>query len=57
MEKDKEKLHILTIRLPHDLWVQLRNLQTVGHIRSIQDAVVRSLRKYLKDQKMTIYQD
>ena len=47
-DKD-EKTHVLTIRLPDDLWIELRNRQTYGQIRSIQDTVIRALRKYLKD--------
>jgi len=38
----------LTIRIPFELWKRLRELQTDGKIKSIQEAVVDGLQKLLK---------
>ncbi len=42
------KLKTLSIRIPHELWKKLRNLQTDGKIKSIQDAVVNGLKSIIK---------
>jgi len=34
---------IVTIRIPHDLWVELRRAQERGSIRSIQQACIAGL--------------
>ncbi len=43
------KSKTLTIRLPFEIWKRLRELQTDGKIKSIQEAVVQGLRKLLKN--------
>jgi len=44
----------LTIRLPLDLWKKLRNLQTEGKIKSIQQAVLAGLRKVVEKNETTV---
>lgn len=44
----KEKA--ITIRVPHDLWVKLRNLRTAEKIKSIQSAAIKGLEQILKER-------
>jgi len=48
-QRTGETMKILTIRLPLELWKALRNLQTDGKIKSIQQAVVLGLQKVVKE--------
>lgn len=43
------KLKILTIRLPLDLWKELRELQTEGKIKSIQQAAIFGLKRIVRE--------
>ena len=40
----------LTIGIPFDIWLKLRDLQNQGKIRSIQEAVVVSLREFCEEK-------
>lgn len=40
----------LTIRLPFELWKKLRELQTDGKIKSIQQAVIAGLKKLINKE-------
>ena len=40
----------LTIGIPFDIWLKLRDFQNQGKIRSIQEAVVVSLREFVKEE-------
>lgn len=44
----KGPLEVTTIRLPFSLWKSLRNLQTEGKIKSIQQAALNGLRKVVE---------
>lgn len=44
--RDQDKR--MSIRIPLDLWKKLRELQTQGRIKSIQEACVEGLKKLTK---------
>ena len=41
----------LTIRIPFAIWKRLRELQTDGKIKSIQQAVVAGLKKLIDERR------
>ena len=42
-------MKILTIRIPIEIWKRLRDLQTNGKIKSIQQAAIEGLKNVIKN--------
>jgi hypothetical protein len=46
-----QKPKIVTIRIPFEIWKMLRELQTDGKIKSIQQASIKGLRMVIEETK------
>ncbi len=42
----------MTVRLPRELWVELRRMEEEGKIRSLQEGVVRGIKEMIERERM-----